>query len=153
VTVSLPAGTWSIPKAKSTDDTGGMEKLEILVVDDLEPVVRQLDKAFTRLGHHVKTALSGPDALELFKENPVDVIICDLGMPDMNGWQVGKAVRESCAETGRPQPIFLILTGWGGQVEETEKITESAVDGVIEKPADIRQIIEIVKEARLKRGH
>ena len=47
----------------------------------------------------------------------------------MNGWEVGKAIRMICQEGGIPKTPFILLTGWGGQALEKEKIIESSVHG------------------------
>ena len=59
------------------------------------------------------------------------MVISDLGMPGMSGWDVGKAIRSICREKGIPKPPFILLTGWGGQELEKEKIAESGVDAVV----------------------
>jgi CheY-like chemotaxis protein len=92
----------------------------------------------------VSGALSGSEGLELFANHHFDVVICDLGMPSMNGWEVGRRIKEACDERGIPKVPFILLTGWGGQMDETDKISESYVDEVLEKPIDIPDLVEII---------
>jgi CheY-like chemotaxis protein len=84
--------------------------------------------------------------LEIIKENPIDLIICDLGMPGMNGWEVGKRVTSICEERRISKTPFILLTGWGGQKAEAEKITESGVDAVVEKPVNLTNMVEIIRQ-------
>ena len=67
-------------------------------------------------------------------------------MPGMNGWDVGKAIRSICQERGVSKPPFILLTGWGGQELEREKIAESGVDAVVAKPIDRATVLATVQE-------
>jgi len=84
--------------------------------------------------------------LDILKENPVDLVICDLEMPGISGWEVGKRIRSLCEERDIPKTPFILLTGWGGQKTEAEKIAESGVDAVVEKPINIGNLREIVRK-------
>jgi len=128
--------------------------MTILVIDDMEAVLDVLKAGLTRSGHVVVTASSGEQGLDIFKENPIDLVICDLGMPRINGWEVGKRIRSTCEERSIPKTPFILLTGWGGQKTEAEKIAESGVDAVVEKPINIGNVLKIIQdmaEAFLKR--
>jgi PAS domain S-box-containing protein len=118
----------------------------ILVIDDIESVLDPMKSGLTRSGHVVVTATSGQQGLDIFKENPIDVVICDLGMPGINGWEVGKRIRSLCEERGIPKTPFILLTGWGGQKTEAENIAESGVDAVAEKPVNIRNTLELIRQ-------
>lgn len=118
--------------------------LTILAADDMEATVRMLKAGLESFGHKVFIALSGREAVTILRETPVDLAICDLGMPDMNGWQVGKAIKEICKERGTPKPAFIILTGWEDQSHETERISESGVDAVIQKPVEMSRLLEVI---------
>jgi len=145
-TVRLPLAGEAESDAVSSVDSPVSFQLKILVVDDMEPVVRQLETGLKKAGQSVLTALSGEQAVKLFQESPVDLIVCDLGMPGMNGWEVGKAVKKISAQRGVPRPSFIILTGWGGQEVHAEKIAQSGIDQVIQKPINIPNLLETIKE-------
>ncbi len=116
-------------------------KLNILVADDLPIIVMHLKGILSQHQHTVFSAKSGEEALEIFRNNKIDVVICDLSMPDMSGWQVGKAIRAICQERGLPKTPFILLTGWSGQDLEQEKIIECAVDAIMKKPIDHRKLM------------
>ncbi len=118
----------------------------ILVVDDMRPVVQQLHKALSKFGQNVIPAFSGHEAVKLFEQNRVDLVICDLGMPQMNGWQVARSVKDHCTLKGIPKTPFIILTGWGGQVEDPRKMEECGVDTIVEKPVDVPRLLEIIRQ-------
>ncbi len=144
-TVVLPLAGQSSP-LPVTARTDTNIALNVLVIDDLEPVLNSLCRALGRVSCRITSAASGEEGLRLFKEKPFDLVICDLGMPGMNGWEVGKRIRMLCSERGLHKPPFILLTGWGGQLEETEKIEESGVDRLIEKPVDPPGLIDTIKE-------
>ena len=136
----------------SVAEMAPLRKLTILAIDDSEQVVGFL-KAALETGHHkVLTALSGPAALETFRDRQVDVVICDLGMPGMSGWELGKRIKEICRETSTAKPPFILLTGWGAQILEKDKITESCVDAVLEKPVAFARLLTKIQEA-VRKSH
>ncbi len=118
----------------------------ILVVDDLEPLLRMLEGGLLKRGHRVFAASSGQEALEIFQTKEIDIVLCDLAMPEMNGWEVGKAVKKICEERGTDKTPFVLVTGWGGQREEREEMDAGGVDGVLEKPVDIGKLTEVIQE-------
>lgn len=152
VTVTLPVcpPPDREPETVRADELGG--KLSILLVDDMEPVLRMLQEGLELNGHKVYAALSGKKALEVFKQRRIDAVICDLGMPEMNGWQVGKAVKEYCLENGVPKTPFILITGWSGQQNARERITESGVDAVVEKPVEIGKLLEVTRRLLSERA-
>ena len=121
-------------------------KLNMLVVDDMAVIVMHLVAMLKKHQQTVFSAMSGEEALEIFRNNKIDMVICDLSMPGMNGWEMGKAVRAICKARGLPKTPFILLTGWGGQALEQEKLVESAVDAVVEKPIDYRKLMSTVTE-------
>jgi CheY-like chemotaxis protein len=119
--------------------------LNILAIDDMEPVLLMLRDGLSEFGQKVWTALSGRQGLEIFKQHKIDLVICDLGMPGMTGWQVGKAIKQICEEEGVPKTPFILLTGWGGQYEEESKISDAGVDRIVEKPIDLPTLIKNIR--------
>ena len=119
--------------------------LNILLVDDMEPVLRMLQEGLELGGHKVYATLSGKKAVEIFKQRQVDLVICDLGMPEMNGWQVAKAIKECCMEQRRAKTPFILITGWSSQQNAKDKIAESGVDAVAEKPLELSRLLKITK--------
>jgi CheY-like chemotaxis protein len=142
--VSLPLAQEMPEQANITRDLVTYKRLTILVIDDMEPTVNLIKEALGEYKHSVFGAFSGKEGLEIVRENPVDLVICDLGMPEMNGWQVGKAMKDFCEEKGSAKVPFIMLTGWGDQSGEEQKMVESGVDAVIEKPIDIPGLMQAI---------
>jgi CheY-like chemotaxis protein len=78
------------------------------------------------------------------KTRPVDLVLCDLNMPGMNGWEVGKRIFGMCQEMGVPNPPFVLLTAWGIETLDKTKMYESRVEAILEKPVDIKDLIRII---------
>lgn len=145
-TVTLPRTLPASETAKAADGPPVDFALQILVVDDLEPVVKMLENGLSQIGQRVHTALSGKEAIEVFRSRDIDFVICDLGMEEMNGWQVGKSIKKMAREKGVERPPFMLLTGWGGQLSDDPRMQECGVDGIIEKPVDINDLARIIRE-------
>ena len=124
----------------------------ILIIDDSEDSVWALRNGLTREGQQVLASLSGHQGIEIFKNEKVDVVICDLGMPELNGWDVAKAVKEICLERGIPKPPFILLTGWAGLLQEKAKLLDCGVDCVVEKPFLAQNLLEIVRNLLGEKG-
>ncbi len=145
-TVTLPKAG-ELPKEPATVSSP-LEKgpLNILVIDDFEEVVDLLAEGLSLFNHTVYKALSGQEGLEIFMREAVDVVICDLGMPDMTGWDVSAKVMRLCNDRGVPKTPFALLTGWGDQIKETEKMRSAGVDRIITKPVDILQTMDAINQ-------
>lgn len=118
----------------------------ILVVDDMPAVVKQIEGGLTTFGQNVYAADSGQQAIEIFKEANVDVVVCDLAMPEINGWEVAVEILNTSRKRGMPRPVFIMLTGWGGQLTEEEEMREYGVDIILEKPIDIQELLRVIKD-------
>ncbi len=145
--VRLPYVDASLEYAETPGEASPENLLNILAIDDSEFTVRSLKKGLERMGNRVFTALSGEQGLAIMENQPIDVVICDLGMPKMDGWQVGEEIKKLCKKRGRPRCVFIILTGWGGQDEQNEKMELSGVDAILEKPVDLRDIYRVISNA------
>jgi len=152
-TVRLPLAGKSVEETEPLTAPTVDFKLRILVVDDEPLIVQLVDRMLTRYGQTVLTALSGEEAIEIFAHNAVDLVICDLGMPGMDGWEVLRKLRVLCEVKGVPKQPYILLTGFSGQALEKEKITESGVDGVVDKPLNAAKLLEAVRKVVKKAQH
>jgi signal transduction histidine kinase/CheY-like chemotaxis protein len=114
--------------------------LAILVIDD-EPEVRQvLVDLLTRRGHTIVAEPDGPSGLARLGERPFDLVITDLGMPGLSGWDVAAMVKRQ----GKT-PVALI-TGWSDQLDIDEARVRQ-VDYIIPKPFRLEQILKVLAQA------
>ena len=112
----------------------------LLVDDNAENLAALRDKLALR-GHFADTASSGSEAVEkLRSSNSYDVVLCDLGMPGMNGWEVARKAAKIA-----PQTRFYIVTGWGQRIGG-QAPADLAVAGVLGKPINPDDIERIAAE-------
>jgi len=122
----------------------------ILVVDDNKRNVKLLQGMLKPQGYEVIPAYSGPQALELVREQPPDLIILDIVMPDMDGYEVTRILR------ARPEyqmmPI-LMLTALR-EVEDKNRGLEAGADDFLTKPFSLVELLVRVRSLlRIKRLH
>jgi CheY-like chemotaxis protein len=114
--------------------------LRCLVVDD-EPSVRTvLADILTAAGHEVVEAADGPDALARLRAERFDVVLTDLAMPRVSGWQVARFARQSV-----PGVRVFLVTGFGVELSVEER-RANGVDAVLVKPLQIQDILDAVAE-------
>jgi PAS domain S-box-containing protein len=108
------------------------EERRVLVVDDNHDSAESLALLLQASGCQVSVAFSGPEALSLFESNRPEIILLDIGMPGMDGYEVARRVRASPAG----HQVFLVaLTGWG-QAEDKQRAAAAGFDEHITKPVD-----------------
>jgi GAF domain-containing protein/CheY-like chemotaxis protein len=118
------------------------ESLRVLVVDD-DPVVRETLEEMLRLeGHRVVVADEGAAGLARFQSEPFDVVITDLAMPAMPGWQIAQAVKQA-----RPLVPVVLVTGWAVELSP-EQLRANGVDEVLNKPFGIDDVRALVARLR-----
>ena len=121
------------------------EEIKVLLVDDEPHFVKLLAERLEGRGVNVETAGGGPEALDKVKDEPYDAIILDLLMPDMDGLETLKQLREI-----NPDLQVILLTGHGTIDKGVEAMKLGAMD-FVEKPADFKELMEKIKEAKDKR--
>ncbi len=121
----------------------------LLAVDDIPQNLKLLDAILTPHGYRVITASSGAEALEKVASEHPDLLLLDIVMPGMTGYDVCRAVRES--EATRMLPIIMVTAS--GQDEKVNAI-EAGADDFIAKPVDAHELLARVKSLlRVKEYH
>jgi CheY-like chemotaxis protein/signal transduction histidine kinase len=123
-----------IPPPEAVEPVPPDESMRILLVDDDERLLGVLSDMLRSGGHRVTTASSGLEALTIFDPTAHDVVITDLGMPHMTGWEVAERVKQRSGRTA----VFL-LTGWGESVMAGD--ASRFVDQVIAKPISAKALL------------
>jgi len=136
-TFSLPLGESAGPAAPEAPRAE--RKGKILVIDDEVSVLEIVAEVLSGCGHTVTVAPGGREGLLSFSAGNYDLVMTDLGMPDMNGWDVLRAVKAA-----RPTIPVLVLTGWG---DTTEAPSGLRPDGVLTKPFDLTRLSNAVSDA------
>jgi len=121
----------------------------ILVVDDLPQNVRLLDAVLSPHGFRVATASSGKEALDVLGKEHLDLVLLDILMPGIDGYEVCRRIRED------PETAFLpVIMITASEGEEKIRAIESGADDFIHKPFDQAELLARVRSlVRVKRYH
>lgn len=136
VTFWLPSPLPVEPAPPAVADGAG-PRGRLLVVDDEADVREVLADGLAAQGHTVTLAGGGREALACLERGEFDLVITDLGMPDVNGWDVASAVKAA-----RAQLPVLLLTGWADAADAAGR-----VDAVLKKPFDMTKLAAAVSAA------
>jgi len=113
----------------------------VLIVDDEQEIVLMLEKLLSAEGYEVTVALSGRSAMALFNQSDYQLVIADLGLPDMPGWEIASAVHET-----HPEIPVILITGWGVNTSE-EDLRKYHIRELIFKPFDTESLLGAVRRA------
>lgn len=144
--IRLPLARSQLPQAQgapgSRPDSSPAARRKILVVDDNQDAALSLAMLLKILGNDVKTAHNGGAALELFASFRPSVMLLDLGMPDMSGFEVARRLREM----PEFQNVTLVaLTGWG-QEDDRRRTHEAGFDHHLVKPVNLDALKVLLAE-------
>lgn len=115
--------------------------LRVLVVDDNEDAAMLIAELLRMRGHVVQVATGGPQGLEAANLTVPDVVLLDIGMPVMDGYQVAIALRQS-ASTSKVR--IVALTAWG-DVDSRQRAIKSGFDFHLVKPAPFDDLFKAVE--------
>jgi CheY-like chemotaxis protein len=120
--------------------TSIMKPLSILVIDDEEFVRETLAEILSALTHHVQTVDSGRAALKKVATEQFDVVFTDLAMPEMDGWETARAIRQA-----KPNLPVVLVTGYGASVEAPSG-EQNLVNEIIGKPFAFDQVAGVLSK-------
>ena len=112
----------------------------ILVVEDQPALSRVTVALLRKLGHEVRAAADGREALLAVKEYQPEVVLLDIGLPGMDGYEVAHCLRTEMGETA---PMLVAMTGYG-QHEVSRHSRKAEFDHHLVKPADIGALRELL---------
>jgi CheY-like chemotaxis protein len=112
----------------------------ILVVDDNVDTARGMAKLLSLLGHDVETAFDGPSAVEAARRFLPDVVLLDIGLPGMSGYEVAEVLRR---EEFGSRLLVIAVTGYG-QEEDRRRSREAGFDYHLVKPVDHDALIALL---------
>jgi signal transduction histidine kinase/ActR/RegA family two-component response regulator len=114
----------------------GTRTLRVVVIDDNADAADTLAVLLRFWGHEVVTALSGQAGLEAVQRNRPDVVLCDLGLPGMDGFSVARTLRRDATTAA----IYLLAITGFGQDEDRRRAQEAGFDGLLAKPIDMADL-------------
>ena len=107
--------------------------LRILIVDDNEDAADMLAMLLQFSGHETHLARDGEEAVAATTKLQPDVVLLDIGLPRLNGYEAARQIREQHEQPGRP--LLVAVTGWG-QDEDRRRTEEAGFDAHLVKPVD-----------------
>jgi len=141
--------TIKLPKEKVTSESEMKETVveipdasaKILLIDDEAAILQLTSEILEGNGHKTVCAHSGKEGIQRSKEEEFDIVITDLVMPDLSGWQVAQAIKKNRANT-----VVILATGWGTQLDR-DKLSRSDIDLLLSKPSKLDDVLQVVREA------
>jgi CheY-like chemotaxis protein len=148
VRLPLAAGPDESPRPLADRDAVGPgvgRRLKVLVVDDNQDSSETMAELLRIWGHDVRIALDGMTALKMALDQPPDVVLLDLGLPGMSGYDVAAKLQRS-PEIG--EPLLVAMTGYG-QAEDRRRTREAGFLHHLTKPVDpalLQEILSTLKQ-------
>ncbi len=144
-----PFGRDRSPDAPIPGSSGGSsreneEKPRALIVDDVTDVTEMLSVFLTLAGYDVATAHSASAAIEAAQSDHFDVVISDIGMPQMNGYELARALR---ATPGYEAVPLIAVTGFS-MYDDRERSLQCGFNAHLTKPIDPNVLFQIIERLR-----
>jgi PAS domain S-box-containing protein len=123
--------------------------LKVLVADDNEDAVESAAMVLTLNGNDVRLASDGLEAVEAASRYRPDVVLLDIGMPKLNGFEACRRIR---SEPWGKDMLLVAVTGWG-QEEDRRRTAEAGFDAHFTKPVDFASVMALIGQRRASRMH
>jgi DNA-binding response OmpR family regulator len=119
--------------------------LHVVIVDDNRDIVLTMSALLRVEGHHTRACYNGIDVLRCVTDFDADVVLLDVGLPGMNGWDVAREVRNVCGDS---RPMIIGMTG--EYTKGADKILAEMLgfDYYLVKPADPKVLLALLEKAR-----
>jgi two-component system CheB/CheR fusion protein len=145
-TIALPLETTAATGAFATRECPTTGARRVLVVEDNLDAAEMLRALLELEGHSVELAENGRAALAKARSFRPDVVVCDIGLPEMNGFDVARALRD---EPGSSQPILVALSGYA-RPEDVARGKEAGFDAHLAKPPSIEVLSHLLASAPVR---
>jgi CheY-like chemotaxis protein len=136
-----PMGTDRALEGSASPADQGKSGLRILVVEDQADTAASLALLLRREGHEIQVAPDGLAAVGAVQFAHPDVVLLDIGLPGMSGWEVARWVTEQPAEK---RPLLVAITGYGRE-EDRRRSEEAGIDLHLVKPVDPDQLLRLLR--------
>jgi CheY-like chemotaxis protein len=146
--VRLPILVESVrePQPRNEENGAPARRLRILIVDDNRDAARMLALVLEALGNEARTAHDGLEGVRDAEQYRPDVVLMDIGMPKLNGYEAARRIRE---QSWSEEIALVALTGWG-QEEDRRLSRESGFDRHLVKPVEPAALQKLLAELRPK---
>lgn len=151
-TVRLPVATSAVGRSEPSSVKGnGVDPgagRRILIVDDNVDAANTLGELLEMMGNEVRTAYDGESGIDAARAFKADVLLCDIGMPKMNGYDTARMIR---AHDWGKNMVLVALTGWG-QKEDLQKSGDAGFDHHLVKPVDLDKLVALLAGLQAEPG-
>jgi CheY-like chemotaxis protein len=132
------------PQRKSGKRTEGSRKFKrrVLIVDDVADVTEMIGLFLKHAGYEVALADSAPAALRMAQERAFDLIISDIGMPEMNGYELAETLRRRAEYQGIP---IIAVTGYS-EYDDRGRALQAGFNAHLTKPIDPAELLLLMNE-------
>ena len=127
-------------ESTSIGETG--KPRSVLVIDDVSDVTEMLSVLLTHAGYEVSAASSAHEAIALAQRHQFDMIISDIGMPEMNGYELARALR---AQPGYEAVPMVAVTGFSMFDDRSRSLT-AGFNAHVTKPIDPRRFLDLIEQ-------
>jgi CheY-like chemotaxis protein len=116
------------------------DRLRVLIVEDHKDSATTLCTWLTLLGHEARTASTGPQGVELAHNWRPDVLLCDIGLPGLDGWGVARKLR---GDPAMAATRLIAVTGYNAE-EDRRRSAEAGFERHLAKPLDPAELLPLL---------
>ena len=148
LTIRLPLTAVESSKKEQGSKSGALSAspIRILIIDDIPDIIEILSSLLGYLGHTVAAAFNGPEGISKAKEFRPEVVICDIGLPGMNGYEVAR----SFGSDKELEDTYLIALSGYTQQEDLERAREAGFRKYLVKPINLETLEQTLAEIPFK---
>lgn len=140
-TVVIEAPAMAVESDLDIDNDEPLPVLHILLVEDIELNVVVARSVLEKLGYTVDVAMTGKEALALFEPDAYDLVLLDIQLPDMTGFDIARQIKQRYPN--KMSPPLIALTA--NVLSNKKKYTDAGIDGVLGKPLVVDALVTIIK--------
>ncbi|MGQ9921860.1 MAG: response regulator, partial [Desulfobacca sp.] len=146
-TITLPFATGPVAANRPAPVAAASDRIRFLLIEDELTIIKAMEAYFEDTEVAVTACQTAAAGLQAFSQQEFDIILCDLGLADLTGWEVGEWIKDYCQRQGSPKPPFLIYTGWDRPFD-AQKLSQSGVDRVVVKPIAYGDLLNLLRDLR-----
>jgi CheY-like chemotaxis protein len=139
-TLRIPRLPARAPALERPPVAAGLARASVLVVDDNHDAAESLAELVRVLGYTADVAFDGPSAIANVGARPPDLVLCDVGLPGMSGYEVAQALRSDRRLAG----VRLVAVTGYAQPEDRQRAFDAGFEHHIAKPADPQQLEQLL---------
>ena len=131
---------FGVPRSSDRELEAPGRSLRIALIDDNIDANDSLSAVLRMMGHEVSNAFDGTTGFELIRDGSPQIVVCDIGLPGMDGYQVIARLRETMKS---PMPVMIALTGYG-QPEDRARAMAAGFNHHLTKPVDVEVLLRLI---------